>query len=481
MKINLWNEKTVLGVTGGYSTHPWNASGISFDSRSIQEGDLFIAIAAERDGHDFVKDAFEKGAAAAMVNFIPKNINKKKYPLLIVADVKSALIKLAAFARKRSNAKFIGITGTAGKTSTKNIAHLILEGYGKTHSSAKSFNNILGCSITLTTVPLDAKYVIIEIGTNNLGEVSELSKLVKPHYVIITEVSVGHLEGLKSLKNILREKASICNGQSYNGFALIPSDTKTYADLQKEVKSLGSRPISFGKKNSPNYKIINSKVYSNGSKASILLPDGKKFSFSLSAFGEHHLRNASSIIALLCLMKLELERSIPILSSWSPSQGRGERSDINFYKSGKIVRFILIDESYNANPASINSALDTLIKIEQFDEGKIKNIKNKNRRIAVLGDMLELGKDEIREHLKIKSLKALESIDVIHCVGMRMAKLFSSLPEEKKGFYADTASEMCDKIVKKIKNRDIISVKGSFSMNMKHIVLGLKELQGRNL
>ena len=480
MKIDLWNEKIVLGVTGGYSTHPWKASGISFDSRSIKDGDLFVAIAAKRDGHDFVKDAFEKGAAAAMVSFIPENIDKKKCPLLIVKEVKSALKKLAIYARKRSNAKFIGITGTAGKTSTKNIAHLIFEDYGKTHSSAKSFNNILGCSITLTTAPLDAKYVIVEIGTNNLGEVSELSKLVKPHYVIITEVSVGHLEGLKSLKNILREKASICDGQRYNGFALIPSDTKTYADLQKEVKSLGSRPISFGKRNSPNYKIINSRVNSNGSQASILLPNGKKISFSLSTFGEHHVRNATSIIALLCLMNLKLERSIPILSRWSPSQGRGERLDINFYKSGKRVRFTLLDESYNANPASINSALDTLIKIEQFEEEKIENIKKKNRRIAVLGDMLELGKDETREHLKIKNLKALENIDVIHCVGVRMAKLFSSLPEEKRGFSTKTADEMCDIIVKIIKNRDIISVKGSFSMNMKHIILGLKSLQGRN-
>ena len=480
MKISLWNEKTALGATGGYSTQPWTASGISFDSRSINEGDLFIAISAKQDGHDFVKDAFEKGAAAAMVSFIPKNI-EKKYPLLIVADVKSALIKLAAYARKRSKAKFIGITGTAGKTSTKNIAHLILEGYGKTHSSAKSFNNILGCSITLATAPLDARYVVVEIGTNNLGEVSELSRLVKPHYVIITEVSVGHLEGLKSLKNILREKASICDGQRYNGFALIPSDTETYADLQKEVTSLGSRAISFGKRNSPNYKIINSSVNSSGSQASILLPNSKKISFSLSTFGEHHVRNASSIIALLSLMNLELERSIPILSSWSPSQGRGERMDINFYKSGKPVRFTLIDESYNANPASINSALDTLIKMEGFEEEKIKGVMKTNRRIAILGDMLELGKDEIREHLKIKNLKALENIDVIHCVGVRMAKLFSSLPEEKKGFSTETADQMFDKIVKKIKNRDIISVKGSFSMNMKQIILALRELQGTDL
>ena len=180
-------------------------------------------------------------------------------------------------------------------------------------------------------------------------------------------------------------------------------------------------------------------------------------------------------------MSLDLERSIPRLSSWSPSQGRGEMMDINFYKSGKRVRFTLIDESYNANPASINSALDTLIKMELFEEEKIESIKKKKRRIAVLGDMLELGKDEVREHLKIKNLKAIENIDVIHCVGVRMAKLFNSLPEEKKGFSTETADEMCDKIVKKINNRDIISVKGSFSMNMKHIILGLKRLQGRNL
>ncbi len=480
MRTYLWDEMTLLTVTGGYSTQPWKASGVSFDSRSIKEGDLFIAISAKRDGHDFVKEAFEKGAASAMVSFIPENIDKKN-PLLLVKDVKSALIKLAAHARKRSRAKFIGITGTAGKTSTKNIAHQILEVYGKTHSSSKSFNNILGCSITLATVPLEAEYVIVEIGTNNLGEVSELSKLVKPDYVIITEVSIGHLEGLKNIRNILREKASICNGQKDNGFALISSDIGIYSELKKEVTSLGSKPVSFGKTNSPDYQIINSTVNLKGSEASVLCPNGKTISFLLGAFGEHHVRNASSIIALLYLMNLELEQSIPILSSWRPLQGRGERTYVNFNKSGKKISFTLIDESYNANPASINSAFDTLIKMEKCEEGRIGNIKKPHRRIAVLGDMLELGKDEIQEHIKIKDYDTVKYIDVIHCVGMRMSKLYSLLPEKKKGVWTKTADEMCAKLIKKIKNRDIISVKGSFSMNMKQIIICLRELQGTDL
>ena len=476
MKEILWDEKTVTKVTGGNSNFSWEATGVSFDSRSIKEGDLFVAITDERDGHQFVRDAFKKGAAAAMVSYIPKDVDEKS-PLLLVDDVMKSLVSLATLARKRSKATIVGITGTAGKTSTKNITNSLLNIYGKTHSSIKSFNNALGCSITLATIPKDAQYVVVEIGTNNLGEISELSGLVRPDYVIITEVSIGHLEGLKSLKNILKEKASICKGQKKNRFALIPSDITLYDSLRKEIIGFGSKPVSFGKKISSDYRILSSQVSSSGTKTNILLSNGEKASFVIDAVGEHHARNATSTIALLALMDLDINKALPILANWQPMEGRGEIICINFYKLGRRKRFYLIDESYNANPASVNSALDTLINFSPLEDRKKRNKIRSCRRIAVLGDMLELGRNELKEHKRIKDLEVFGKVDIVHCVGMRMSSLFNILPEKKRGFWTKTANEMCAKMVKKIDNGDVITVKGSLSMDMKQIILGLKKLQ----
>ena len=226
----LWNKITAEVATLGQGKSFWEASGISFDSRKINKGDLFIALPGKRDGHDFIKAAFDRGAAAAMVTNIPKGLDEEDR-LLVVDDVMKALVRMAKTARNESKATFIGITGTSGKTSTKDMGGLVFKSFGKTHFSEKSYNNILGCSLTLATIPKDTEYVLVEIGTNSLGEIAELSKLVKPDHVIITDVSVGHIEGLKSLDNIVEEKASICLGQRQKGTAIIPTGIERFLSL----------------------------------------------------------------------------------------------------------------------------------------------------------------------------------------------------------------------------------------------------------
>ena len=208
----LWNKFTAETATLGKCNSFWEATGISFDSRTIKKGDLFIALPGKRDGHDYLQAAFDNGAVAAIVSKKPKDFNEND-KLLIVDDVMKALVRMAKISRNESEAIFIGITGTSGKTSTKDMGSLVFKSFGKTHFSMKSYNNILGCSLTLATIPKDARYVLVEIGTSSLGEIEELSQVVKPDHLIITDVSIGHIEGLKSLDNIVDEKASICSGQ----------------------------------------------------------------------------------------------------------------------------------------------------------------------------------------------------------------------------------------------------------------------------
>ena len=293
----LWNKLTAEAATLGQCKSFWEASGISFDTRRINEGDLFIALPGERDGHDFVKSAFDRGAAAAMVTKIPKGFDEKD-KLLVVDDVMKALVRMAKIARNESKATFIGITGTSGKTSTKDMGSLVFKSFGNTHFSVKSYNNILGCSLTLATVPKDTEYVLVEIGTNSIGEIAELSQIVKPDHVIITDVSIGHIEGLKSLDNIVEEKASICLGQKQKGTAIIPTSIERFSQLKATVERLGSSVISFGEDESSDVKIRNIEVESTFVVAKILDQEKNLLALKLKTAGKHYVKNATALLTL---------------------------------------------------------------------------------------------------------------------------------------------------------------------------------------
>ena len=430
---------------------------------------MFIALPGKRDGHDFVKEAFENGAVAAMVSKTPRGLNGNN-KLLIVDNVMKALIRMAQIARDGSKAIFIGITGTSGKTSTKDMGSLVFKSFGKTHFSEKSYNNILGCALTLATVPKYSEYVLVEIGTNNLGEIAELSQIVKPDHVIITDISIGHTAGLKSLDNIVEEKASICSGQKQNGLAIIPSGIEKFSKLKEEVAWFGPDSISFGEDDVSDVKISNIKVFNNEITSLITDRENNTLRIKLKTAGKHHMRNAAALLTLVSALKLSLDKAILAMEKWSPLAGRGEVLEIKFQRFEHVIAINLIDESYNANPGSVRSSLETLACI-------FTNKKNKsqcNRRIAVLGDMLELGSSEEREHLNLSKFARLDKIDKIYCVGSRMRKLYNVLPYSKRGFWTETAEEMQDVLINKLKNGDIVMIKGSFSMGMNKIVNKLK-------
>ena len=467
----LWNKFTAEAATLGKCESFWEAKGISFDTRKIIKGDLFIALPGKRDGHDFVKAAFDKGAVAAMVSKIPKGL-KHSDKLLVVDDVMKALVRMAKSARNQSNAIFIGITGTSGKTSTKDMGGLVFNGFGKTHFSEKSYNNILGCSLTLATIPKDTEYVLVEIGTSSLGEIAELSHIVQPDYVIITDVSIGHIEGLKSLDNIVEEKASICSGQTQKGLAIIPSGIEKFSQLKAKVRDFGPNVISFGDDESSDVRISTIEVLENSIGSTIIDQKQNLWNVKLKTAGKHYMKNAAALLTLVSSLNLDLSKAILALQSWSPLAGRGQVLEVKLKASNFNEAIHLIDESYNANPSSVKSSLETLACIFTNKKGKGQY----SRRIAVLGDMLELGFSEIQEHVNISKFARLDKIDKVYCVGSRMKKLFDVLPYSKRGFWTETAEEMQHVLVNKLKNGDIIMIKGSFSMGMKTIVNKLKNI-----
>ena len=467
----LWNKFTAEAATLGQCDSFWEATGISFDTRKIIKGDLFIALPGKRDGHDFVKAAFDNGAAAAMVSKIPKGLNDND-KLLVVDDVMKALVRMAKSARNRSNAIFIGITGTAGKTSTKDMGGLVFNGFGKTHFSEKSYNNILGCSLTLATIPIDTEYVLVEIGTNSLGEIAELSHIVQPDHVIITDVSIGHIEGLKSLDNIVEEKASICSGQTQKGLAIIPSGIEKFSQLKAKVREFGSNVISFGYDENSDVRISTIEVLGNAITSTIIDQKQNLWNVKLKTAGKHYMKNAAALLTLVSSLNLDLSKAILSLHSWTPLAGRGQVLEVKLKASDCNKTIHLIDESYNANPSSVKSSLETLACIFTNKKGKGEHY----RRIAVLGDMLELGFSEIQEHVNISKFARLDKIDKIYCVGSRMKKLFDVLPSFKRGYWTETAEEMQHVLVNKLKNGDIIMIKGSFSMGMNTIVNKLKNI-----
>ena len=310
----------------------------------------------------------------------------------------------------------------------------------------------------------------MEIGTNSLGEIAELSNIVQPDHVIITDVSIGHLEGLKSLDNIVEEKASICSGQRQKGLAIIPSGIEKFSQLKAKVRNFGSDVISFGDNESSDVRISTTEVLGNAITSTIVDQKQKSWNVNLKTAGKHYMKNAAALLALVFSLKLNPSKAIFALESWSPLAGRGQVLEIEVKHSNNKISIHLIDESYNANPGSVKSSLDTLASIYSYRKSKYKY----NRRIAVLGDMLELGFFEVEEHVNISRFARLDKIDKIYCVGSRMRKLYDVLPSLKQGFWTETAEEMQHILVNKLKDGDIVMIKGSFSIGMNTIVNKLK-------
>ncbi|MGL4237216.1 UDP-N-acetylmuramoyl-tripeptide--D-alanyl-D-alanine ligase [Tabrizicola sp.] len=468
--MTLWTSTDAVKATRGRLTADWAATGVSIDTRTIQPGDLFVALKDVRDGHDFVAQALEKGAAAALVSRIPKGVPDTA-PLLIVPDVLMALVDLGAAARARTKAHVVGITGSVGKTSTKEMLRAILSGQGKTHAAEASYNNHWGVPLTLARMPADADYAVIEIGMNHPGEIAPLARLARLDVAMVTTVAPAHLEAFDSVEGIAHEKASIFDGLSPGGTAIFNADIEWTPLLAAKAKVVGARAVAFGQSPKADYRLNDCRPNED---CTVAMGEhaGQPLLFKVSAPGRHFVLNALGALAVAEALGADPMIAAHDLGRWIPPVGRGQRERITL----DIVEetfFDLIDDAFNANPASMAAALDVLIAARPTDGiGSVGG----GRRIAILGDMLELGPTEGALHAVIASHPGLSAIHLIHCVGPRMKALHAALPRRQRGEWVETAAELAPRTRSLIDAGDILLVKGSKGSKVSLVVDALRKM-----
>jgi UDP-N-acetylmuramoyl-tripeptide--D-alanyl-D-alanine ligase len=465
----LWSVEAMTQAMGAERAGPLPAAvtGLSIDTRSIVPGEAFFAIAGEhRDGHDFVAAALAAGAGLAVVATDKRSGFAAQAPLLVVADVLAALGELARAARSRSAAKILGVTGSVGKTSTKEALRLALGADGETHASVASYNNHWGVPLSLARCPQTARYAVLEIGMNHAGEIEPLTRLAHPHVAIITTVEPVHLEFFGSVEAIADAKAEIFLGLEAGGAAVINRDNPQFARLRRHAEDAGvGRIISFGEHVEADARLIKSSLHPDCStvQARIL---GADLTYKLGAPGRHVVHNSLAVLAAVALVGADLALAGLALAQLRPATGRGSRITLDT-RDGTAL---LIDESYNANPASMRAALALLGQAEIGKHG---------RRIAVLGDMLELGSRGAELHRQLLESVIAHGVDLVLCCGPLMHALWEALPSERRAGYAETSALLEPQVLAAIRPGDTVMVKGSLGSRMGPLVKALERRYSR--
>ncbi len=468
----LWTSVTAAAATGGEARGPaWAASGVSIDTRTLVPGDLFVALADRRDGHDFVADALAKGAAAALVSRRPRGLSADA-PLLVTPDVLTALRDLGRAGRARTRARVIAVTGSVGKTSTKEMLRAALAGQGAVHAAEASYNNHWGVPLTLARMPADAGYAVIEIGMNAPGEIAPLARLARPHVALITAVAPAHLEAFADVAAIAREKAAIVEGFGPGGAVIVNGDLDTTSILTGAAAAAGVACETFGRSADCTHRLLEVGL---GEGVTVVRADiaGSPVMFRLMAAGRHMAMNGLAALAGVRALGGDLAQAACALGQWRPPAGRGTRQHLLLDPADPDAAFILIDDAFNANPASVSAALEVLAATRPTDGvGR----REKGRRIAILGDMLELGPQEEEMHAALAALPAMAAVDVVHCVGPRMRSLHGALPVEKRGQWVETAGELCQQASRLIDAGDVVLVKGSKGIAVSRVAEALRRL-----
>jgi len=461
----LWNHAEAEAATLGKATSPFTATGISIDTRTLKPGDLFVALKGDtRDGHAFVSAALRTGAAAALVS--EPEAGEGAAPLLVVAKTLRALEDLGRASRARSHGKIIGVTGSAGKTTTKEMLRLACGALGKTHVSAASHNNHWGVPLSLASMPREAEFGVFEIGMNHFGEIRALVNAVKPDVALITTIAPAHLEFFGTCDAIADAKSEIFEGILPGGAAVLPADSPYLERLRARAKQANvTRLLSFGNSVGAEGRISAVEDTADGMKvgADVL---GREIHFRLHATGLHLAGNAVGALLAVAAADGDVLNAAAALSDFSALHGRGARISIAF-GGGRIE---LIDESYNANPASMVAAFDVLSRIEP-DRG--------GRRVAVLGDMLELGSDSQALHAALAEHIVSAGVDAVFLCGPFMKSLWNELPSHTRGGYAENSAALASEVVRHLLPGDVVLVKGSFGSQMSTVIAALKSGAGK--
>jgi UDP-N-acetylmuramoyl-tripeptide--D-alanyl-D-alanine ligase len=465
----LWTVEAMADAMGAerQGALPQAISGVSIDSRTIASGDAFFAIQGEnRDGHDFVAAALAGKAGLAVVAADRRAALPREAALLVVPDVLAALRALAAAARARTQAKVIGVTGSVGKTGTKESLRLALSKDGEAHASVASYNNHWGVPLSLARCPASAHYAVLEMGMNHAGEIEPLSRLACPHVAIITTIAPVHLEFFGSLANIADAKAEIFLGLEADGAAVLNRDNSQFAHLKRRAKEAGvARIVSFGEHEKADARLIKSALHADCStvQAQIL---GTELTYKIGAPGRHVVHNSLAVLATAVLVGADLALAALALAEFKPVSGRGASIEIDL--PGGPAR--VIDDSYNANPASVDAALALLGQAP---------IGPRGRRIAVLGDMLELGPRGRALHRGLLEAVVANAVDLVFCCGPLMRALWQALPASRRGGYAEDSAALEAQVLSAVRAGDVVMVKGSLGSRMAPIVKALQRLSMR--
>ncbi|HET6185307.1 MAG TPA: UDP-N-acetylmuramoyl-tripeptide--D-alanyl-D-alanine ligase [Acetobacteraceae bacterium] len=448
----LWTAADLARATAGAFTGPsFDAAGVSIDTRTLAPGDLFVALRGETgNGHDYITTAFAKGAAGALAHRAVPG------PVLLVEDTLSGLTRLGAAGRARFGGRLVAVTGSVGKTTTKEMLRAILSAEGATHAAVASYNNHWGVPLTLARLPQTAAFCVAEIGMNRPGEIAPLSCLARPHVALITAIGSAHIGNLGSIEAIAREKATIAAGLEPGGVAVLPADTPHLPLLALAARAAGARIVTFG--HAADARLLAAESDAEGVWLEARI-GGERVETRLGAPGAHMASNALAAIAAAASLGIDPARAAAALAGFAAVAGRGARRHIAVPGGAAL----LIDESYNANGASVRAALEVLA------------LQPAARRIAVLGEMLELGEAGPAEHAALAE-PAARAADLVFTCGPLMRGLYDRLPPGRRGAHETDVEALAPVVARTVRAGDAILVKGSLGSRMRLAVSALDHL-----
>ena len=458
----LWTSSEVAAAVRGTTSGEFLAHGVSIDSRTIRPGDLFIAIKGPSlDGHEFVGAALRAGAAGALVAKRGAGMRGDSR-LIVVADTMAALHDLARAARRRARARILAITGSVGKTSTKEMLAGTLGAFGASFASGGNLNNQWGAPLSLSRMARDSEFGVFELGMNHAGEISPLAKLVRPEIAIITWVSDAHLEFFASVEAIALAKAEIFDGLQPGGIAVLPADNDHFELLSRLASRQGAAVISFGAGAKADCRLIECRVTPAGNEIAADIR-GRRVWYRMAIPGRHQAINSLAVLAAISALDLEIEPAVAVLASIPPLAGRGKRETVRL-PAGDIE---LIDESYNASPASMRAALGVLASLPRHKNG---------RRIAVLGDMREMGESGPDHHRSLAADVIAAGVDCAFLVGPLMRQLHDALPGSMQRRHEPDSSSMIAPLTLSLRAGDLVLIKGSLGTRMAPLVEAVRSL-----
>ncbi|WP_424811561.1 UDP-N-acetylmuramoyl-tripeptide--D-alanyl-D-alanine ligase [Roseococcus sp. YIM B11640] len=450
----LWTAEELRAATGGACPDGLTADGVSIDSRTVQHGDLFVALRDARDGHEFVAHALAKGASA----MVDRDMGEG--PFLRVAETLQGLTALGAAGRERCGARVIAVTGSVGKTTTKEMLKRACAALGATHASVASYNNQWGVPLTLARMPRATEWAAIEIGMNHRGEIAPLSRLTRPHVALVSHVGTAHIGNLGSAEAIADEKADVAAGLLPGGVAVLPQDSPFFGRMADIAAAAGAIVVGFGESPEASARLLSYRGLEAAGEAEFEL-SGRYVAVRLEQPGKHMAMNALAALAAIQAAGGDAGLAAAALSGFGAGAGRGEMRRVSTPDMGTAL---LLDESYNASDSAVRAALGVLAQ------------QKAKRRIAVLGDMLELGEFGPDLHAALATDVA-NAADLVYACGPLMGHLFAALPAAKQGAHTHDAASLAPIVSAALRDGDAVLVKGSLGMRMAEIIRAISGAQ----